>query len=305
MNLDQLTYIVEVARVKSLASAAQNLHVTQSAISQAISSLENELGVKLFDRSRMGSFPTEEGKGMIKKMFEVSKLVQEIRIEADSRMNSLSGHLRIATMPTEMITLIRVISQLNKEHPDLRIEVLEKGSQEIIADIQSGKADLGFVALPENLFPLQDLHFHTLFKGSMMIAAGKALWPHARRTITPQEIQQHPFVVYKDDYVDRFIEDFGRKFGPINVLFRTNNGSAVQRALEEGLALTIGHDYSFYTVEHLIRDNLVMLDIDHFTQQPVHFGWVWSDKQPSSLYSYFIARFRQESEQGNTEFARH
>lgn len=305
MNLDQLTYIVEVARVKSLASAAQNLHVTQSAISQAISSLENELGVKLFDRSRMGSFPTEEGKSMIKKMFEVSKLVQEIRMEAGNRMNSLSGHLRIATMPTEIITLIRVISQLNKEHPDLHIEVLEKGSQEIISDIRNGKIDLGFVALPENLFPLHDLHFHTLYRGRMMIAAGKTLWPHARHFITPQEIQQHPFVVYKDDYVDQFIQDFGRKFGPINVLFRTNNGSAVQRSLEEGLAMTIGHDYSFHTVGHLIKDQLVMLDIDHFSQQPVHFGWAWTGSQPSPLYAYLISRFLQEAEQGNPALTGH
>ena len=59
MNFEQLEYIKEVIETKSMSIAAENLHVTQSAISQSISLLEKEFGVQLFKRSRNGTIPTE------------------------------------------------------------------------------------------------------------------------------------------------------------------------------------------------------------------------------------------------------
>ncbi|WP_247900895.1 LysR family transcriptional regulator [Paenibacillus pabuli] len=55
MNLEQLEYVVEIAKTQSFSAASEHLHVTQSAISQSIHRLENELGMILFERSRHGT----------------------------------------------------------------------------------------------------------------------------------------------------------------------------------------------------------------------------------------------------------
>ena len=62
MNIEQLQYIIEVSEQGTIAKAAENLHVSHSAISQAIASLESELGITIFNRSRSGSICTTEGK---------------------------------------------------------------------------------------------------------------------------------------------------------------------------------------------------------------------------------------------------
>lgn len=114
MHLEQLEYIVEIAKAGSLTKAAQNKHVTLSAISQSLSSLEAELGIALFTRSRLGAVPTSEGRVIIKKAFEVLSKIEEIQEEAQSSANTLSGELRLATIPGPMDLLVNAVSSFKR-----------------------------------------------------------------------------------------------------------------------------------------------------------------------------------------------
>lgn len=91
MNIDQLEYIIEVAKTNFITAASQNKHVTLPAISQSISHLEAELGVKLFTRNRQGTFPTPEGTILIQKASEIVEKVKELKAEAQSYTNTISG----------------------------------------------------------------------------------------------------------------------------------------------------------------------------------------------------------------------
>lgn len=151
MHLEQLEYIVEIAKAGSLTKAAQNKHVTLSAISQSLSSLEAELGIALFTRSRLGAVPTSEGRVIIKKAFEVLSKIEEIQEEAQSSANTLSGELRLATIPGPMDLLVNAVSSFKKDYPQIRIEIAEKGSQEILEDIGQDKLDIGLIIMYEGL----------------------------------------------------------------------------------------------------------------------------------------------------------
>lgn len=87
MHIERFEYLVEVAKTGSLSLAAQNLHITQSAISQAITSIEKDLGVKIFLRARQGTQLTFEGKKIVKLANEMLFKYQEIRETADSYHN--------------------------------------------------------------------------------------------------------------------------------------------------------------------------------------------------------------------------
>ncbi|TNJ62632.1 LysR family transcriptional regulator [Paenibacillus hemerocallicola] len=297
MNIDQLAYIVEVARVKSLSAASLNLHVTQSAISQAITGLEKELGIKLFVRSRAETVPTPEGRAILKKAQEVTRLIREIREEAENRAGTLRGRLRLGTLPAEMIALVQVVASLKQDHPHVHIEMSEKGSVDVMDDVRSGELDLGLVAMPEDQpLLLKDLKFERLYKGKLMIAAGRRSPLAARKSVTPQELREQLLVLYKDDYVEWFIRDFTAQFGPPSVLFKTNNAGAIQSALLEGIAVTVGHDFSFLQHSHHVNADYALLELDRFIQQPVHFGWVWPAKQLlSPVAKYVMERFKHET----------
>ncbi|MGG1662309.1 LysR family transcriptional regulator [Brevibacillus sp. NRS-1366] len=288
MNLEQLEYIVEVAKTGSLTKASQNKHVTLSAISQSLSSLEAELGVTLFTRSRLGAVPTPEGRIIIKKAFEVLMKIQEIQEEAQNYTNTLSGELRLATIPGPMNLLVNAISSFKKDYPHIRTEIAEKGTQEILEDIRRDKIDIGLIIMYESLIKKSaglGLAFEQLLEGKMVVGVSKSSPLAFQDSVTPEELRRHSFVLYNDEYVRWFVEDFAAKYGPVDILFTTNNTDAIRNAVRENMAVTIGLDYSFIHEPYLQNIDLVTLDLEVPGQQPIYLGWVRSEERHFSRIS--------------------
>lgn len=256
MNLEQLIHVVELTKVKTLSQAAANLYISQPAISQSIANLEKELEIKLFHRTKSGTIPTDEGVAIIKKAHDVVKLIEEIRLEAASAKLTLSDSLRA---------------------------------------VKEGKIDLGMLAIREGVLHDDSIVFESLWQGKMMVIAGKNSPFAARSSIKPEEMLQQSFVLYNDDYVHHFINDFTKQYGSVNVLFQSDYDIAIQSAVAEGLAISIGHDFSFKPNALTLDDQLVVLEIEHYEQPSVHFGWVrLKDRAQSPISSYFVSRFKNE-----------
>lgn len=145
MNIEQMRYSVEVAKVGSISIASENLYVSQSAISQSIMSLEEELGMSIFIRSRYGTRPTNEGKEVIQRAAEILEKLQEIKQVAQSHTRSMTGQLRLAVCPGTIPFILNVLQFFKHEYPDVEITIEEKGCHEIIADLQQDRIDIGFV----------------------------------------------------------------------------------------------------------------------------------------------------------------
>ncbi|QAY65523.1 LysR family transcriptional regulator [Paenibacillus protaetiae] len=82
MNLEQLGYAVEVAKARSFSAASKRLFLSQSAVSQAVMNLEEELGVKLYLRTKSGASVTPEGSLLIAKAEEILNKVDELKLAA-------------------------------------------------------------------------------------------------------------------------------------------------------------------------------------------------------------------------------
>jgi len=285
MHLEQLEYIVEVAKTGSLTKASQNKHVTLSAISQALSSLEAELGVSLFTRSRLGAVPTPEGRILIKKAFEVLQKLQELREEAQQFTNAISGELRIATIPGPMNLLVNAIASFKKDYPQIRFEITENGTQEILEDIRQEKLDIGLIILFGDLVPKNaGLIFEPVLPVKMVAGVSKVSPLAFQDTVSPEELRRHPFALYEDEYVQWFVEDFSATYGPVDILFTTNNTTAIRNAVRENLAVTLGIDYSFIDEPYLPVQDILTLDLD-IPKQSVYLSWVRSEERHFSQIS--------------------
>ncbi|MYL56642.1 LysR family transcriptional regulator [Virgibacillus halodenitrificans] len=295
MNIEQLEHIVEVAKGPSISKAADSLHITQSGISQSISALENELGIKLFKRSRKGAVPTEAGKRIIIKANDILNNVQELREEAEGTTNAITGELRLMGIPGVMPTLIKTTTYLRRKYPNLSVDINEKGSFEIIDDFQTKQIDAGFIAMNDKLLQQNvGLNFEPVSKGKLVLCVGRNSPLSIKKSITPEELKEQTFILYKDDYVQWFIRDFSNVFGKINVLFSTKNGDAIIMALREGMGVTIGHDYSFANHPLVLSGELVTLEIDNFSDHVVYFGWLKQGSIPlSQITKEAIDRFNQ------------
>ncbi|GIP40503.1 transcriptional regulator [Paenibacillus sp. J31TS4] len=295
MHLEQLECIVEVAKTGSLTGAASNLNITLSAVSQSISGLESELGVVLFTRSRQGSTPTVEGRRIIRRAIEVVSKLQELRDEAAAVTNTQSGEIRLASIPGPLSVVLESLMAFKHDYPNIRIEILEDGTQEILEGIRHNRIDLGLTVLTEEQADrLEGLIFGKLMEVRLVVAVNRQSPLRFHHTVAPEELAALPLVLYKDESVSAYLKQLEEKAGPMNVLFSTNHTETIRRAVLEGLAATVGLDFSFRGA----GSDLVTLPLAAPGPIPPRYlGWLRSaDKHFSNASRLLIDKVRYELE---------
>lgn len=132
MRIEQLHYLLELYRTRSFSKAAENVFITQPSLSTAISGLEDELGVKLFERLRSGVYPTPMGEAVVK---IASELVNcEARIYEAVRAAQPPDKIRLMTIPAISFgVLLELMTSFQKDYPEVNLELKEFPPQ-IITD---------------------------------------------------------------------------------------------------------------------------------------------------------------------------
>lgn len=293
MNIEQMRYIVEAAKTGSLTQAAKNLHITLSAMSQSISQLESELGFPLFTRSRgVGASLTPEGINIINKANEILLKIDEILAEAQSYTKSLSGHLRIDTIPGPIHLLIDTVSSFKKEFPMVTIEIFEKGTKEIVEDLRNNQVDLGFILITKDLeIKQKDLYYERVLEGKLVLGVNKNSPLLLNNTITPSELSGQTLVLYDDEFIKTYVLDLIKQYADVNILFISNNTRAIQSAVEQGIAVTIGFDYLFSN----LQSELATVQLDLPFPSHFYYGLVYrKDRLSSPIAGRFIHRIQVE-----------
>ncbi|WP_178019370.1 LysR family transcriptional regulator [uncultured Paenibacillus sp.] len=292
MNLEQLEYIVDVAKTRSLTKTAQNAHVTLSAVSQSISLLEAELGLVLFNRSRgVGAVPTQEGQAIIGRAAEILAKLDALRSEANSYSDRLSGEFNIATIPGPMHLLMETIAAFRRDYPEVKIRIYEQGPKEILDELHRGGIDLGFIALNADLLGQnKTLHFEKLYTGKMVVGVPKTSLLALAKSMKPEQLAGYSLVLYDDELIRDYLTAKLAEYGEPDILFATNNVQAIQNAVKEGLALTVGVDYSF---ESGGKAEIVPVELELPDFHPVYYGWaIPKGKQASAITNSFVRRLQ-------------
>ncbi len=147
MNIQQLEYILAVDTYRHFAKAAEHCRVTQPTLSMMIQKLEDEIGIKLFDRSTQPVSPTPSGRKVIDQAREVLRQVSRIKDIVGEEQLSLKGTFRLAVLPTIAPYLLpRFFQQLSEKHPDLDIRVMEMKTAQTIAALIGGEIDAAIIA---------------------------------------------------------------------------------------------------------------------------------------------------------------
>ncbi|MFE4428969.1 LysR family transcriptional regulator [Peribacillus butanolivorans] len=285
MHLEQLKYIVEVAKTRSISIAAQNLHVSQSTISKAITNLEQELSIHLFTRSRLGAQPTTEGKNIIKKAYEIVVKIEEIQEEAQEQTSLINGELNISASPSFfMPILLKALANFKKDYPNFRIVMTEKKSPNIIEDVSQGKIDIGLAMLDEiDWNAHEDLVFESLLEGKIMVCVSKHSPLAFSDHITPEELINETVVMYDGVIWKDSISIFMNRYGPMNILFASNNTEVIKKAVSEGLAISFLMDIALKDDHYVKSGEIIPISLINFESNRRSFGWVRSKKKHFSL----------------------
>jgi len=147
LDLYRIFYVV--SQNKSFSRAAQELYMTQSAVSQAIMKLENELEIQLFYRTSKGIVLTNEGKLLSEHINSAMGLINVAEEKLFEFKKLRTGRLRIGVGDTiSRYFLIPYLEEFHARYPGIKLNILNGTTTEICGFIKSGKADLGICNLP-------------------------------------------------------------------------------------------------------------------------------------------------------------
>lgn len=149
MTLTQLSYIVAVDKYRHFATAAEKIFVTQPTLSMQIQKLEEQLGVKIFDRSKSPVVPTEVGEKIIEQAKEILQEAKHIEDIANLSEGSLQGVFRVGVIPTIAPYLIPLfLRHFVKKYPDVELVFKEVLTNDILAALAEDSLDVGILATP-------------------------------------------------------------------------------------------------------------------------------------------------------------
>lgn len=186
MNFQQLSYLIAIDRFRHFAKAAEQCHVTQPTLSTMVNRFEEEIGVKIFDRSRSPVMPTETGKRIIAQARRIIEEVDHLHRLAGEMSEQVDGELRLGIIPTVAPFLLPLFLQdLLNNYPGLRISINELTTTEIVNQLKSNMIDAGILATPLGQEAIREI---PLYNERFLVYRGKGLPSVEEKYVSPDEL---------------------------------------------------------------------------------------------------------------------
>ena len=160
LTLKQIDYALAVGKNLHFKKAADECYVSPSTLSNAITELEIQLEVKIFERSNKKVIVTSLGQEILEKAQQIRLEVQNIYELVQNKSNGLSHHLSLGIIPTiSPYFLPLILPKIQKEFPDLKLKIEEGQSGLLTQKVREGDLDMAILALPYELNGLRSLKF--------------------------------------------------------------------------------------------------------------------------------------------------
>jgi DNA-binding transcriptional LysR family regulator len=238
MELYQLRTFLAVADEQNLTRAAEKLFTSQPAVSAQVKSLEDELGVRLFDRGAKGMKLTRAGETLRGQARQIVDAAKDFKHSAESLRGTVSGQLVFGlNNRPEILRLMETLKSLGEEHPDLSFELVNGSSGVILDGLDEGSISIGFFEGPCDS---QKIIHHELDRIELCIAA-PAAWTEELSVPDWKLLETKPWIFLSAAcsycrFIQRLSEEQGIQLKP---KFRVNEDLTVLNLVAEGLGVTV------------------------------------------------------------------
>ncbi|WP_163538017.1 LysR family transcriptional regulator [Gracilibacillus sp. YIM 98692] len=198
MDIKHLQYFIEVTNTTNFTQAADNLYITQPALSRIIKSLEDELGVSLFIRSRKKILLTDAGEVLYKYASIITEQIESLEMELEQLQTLKTGHIRIG-LPTVVNSFFfsELIAAFHREYPAVTFQLEENGSRIVEEKISNGSLDCGVVVLTnsQNMFD-----YYTFVKETLTLVVPTSHPFAGKKQISLKELKDQSFIMFNQDF---------------------------------------------------------------------------------------------------------
>ena len=252
MRIEQLEYLAAVTEHGSLRRASEAMHISQPALSEAVTKLEKELGATLLDRRRTGSRISRQGLDLLQNMTEVLEAVDRLR-QAAGQQSVRRRDLRIGTVNTASSTLLApALRDLHTLHGSGGVEVVTARQADIQQGLAEGSLDLGLVnVLPGDEIPTT-IVADKLIEGTP-VACMRADHPlAAQERVSVDDLRAEPHVLMRPGFVmHRYAHRLFAGTLP-GTTYATDGAEMGKAMVAAGLGISILPDFSI-TGDPLVR----------------------------------------------------
>lgn len=232
MDIRQLEYFRKIAETGSISEAARQLSLSQPPLSYQLRALEEELGVRLFERSRQGVALTEAGKLLYQRAGELLRFADSTKFEVTQ--TGRRQVLRLGMTSTTVAPMMPAVSAFCRSHPGVTFEVHDGPSFSLYNLLLNGIIDISVVRTP---LRLDEVEYVTLCEEPMIAVSAPAL-PGSGGALRLSQLAQRPLVLYRR--YERFLLDaFHAKGLEPEVLCLCDDARSAMQWAQEGLATAI------------------------------------------------------------------
>lgn len=201
--IDKLEFFIALARERHFGRAAEETGVTQPTLSAAIKQLEDQLGVMLVKRGSRFQGLTPEGQRVLEWARRIVGDTRTMREEMRAAHRGLSGHVRIAAIPTALAMVPWLTTPFRDKHPEVTFTILSRNSLEVLTLIDNFEIDIGITYLDNE--PLGRVAAVPLYSERYQLITAAGNRHSDRETVTWAEVAELPLCLLTPDMQNRRI----------------------------------------------------------------------------------------------------
>jgi DNA-binding transcriptional LysR family regulator len=228
-----------VAAKHSFRHAAEALYLTQPAVTLQVKALEDEVGLKLFDRSGKTITLTEAGNHLLKYAEDISAIVHAAREALAQLKGPNNGELRVGASTTiAQYVFPKILGEFMNHEAAIQISIVSGNNDKIVHDVLEGDIAVGLIEGPARQ-PLLKAEFF-LADEIAVIVPTRHLW--ADKVITLEELASAPLIVREDGsgtrrVVENTLRDAGIQIKKLNFVMQLDSTEAIKASVEAGLGI--------------------------------------------------------------------
>lgn len=239
MNLNQLRIFYMAAKRGSFSQAADDLYITQPAVTKAIQRLQETCEIMLVNRFGKKLVLTDAGEAL----YEIAGKIFDLETYAEESIREFrqqrKGHIRIqASESFGAYYLPSIMNPFSRQHPLVRFSVNILPTEQVVENIAALGTDLGFISYP---IPHKKVVIREILEDCFVIIAPPQHPYAARSRIAPADLENQPFIVHERGSAPyHALNEFVRKNRlSINVTLELSSNRAIIKAVESGLGMAL------------------------------------------------------------------
>ena len=239
MEVQQLRYVCAIADTGNFSRAAERCHIAQPSLSQQVQKLEDDLGVKLFDRLGRSIRLTEAGRAFIPRARAILEQMDAARTSAADKNADLRGSVAVGVIPTVAPYLLpRYAASFAKKFPDAKLRIVEDTTSVLVEGLRDLSIDVAILALPLRhkdleLFPIRTEPLFAVLRKSHPRANAKSL--------ALKDLRGESFVMLRDGHCfrDLSLDTCTRARVTPNIAFESQQFSSLLGMVAAGVGVSL------------------------------------------------------------------